>query len=107
MRYNPDCGDPKQCILHFGKSHIGNKAGSELLIVLKIDKQTQTRVFGGFLKLGVPYWGPYKKDYSILGLTLRSPILGNYHFSWLSRSTGCLFEALKAPDVSLLRPQDP
>ena len=28
---------------------------------------------GGFPKLGVPFWGPYNKDYSILG-----SILGSY-----------------------------
>ena len=33
---------------------------------------------GGFPKLGVPFWGPYTKDYSILGSKLGSPILGNY-----------------------------
>ena len=27
----------------------------------------------GFAKLGVPYWGPYNKDYSRLGSILGSP----------------------------------
>ena len=34
---------------------------------------------GSFPKLGYPYWGPYNKDYSILGSILGPPILGNYH----------------------------
>ena len=34
---------------------------------------------GGFLKLGVPYWGgPYNKDYSILGF-----IVGSHYFGKL------------------------
>ena len=33
---------------------------------------------GSFPKLCVPFWGPYKKDYSILGSILGSPFLGNY-----------------------------
>ena len=33
--------------------------------------------YGGFLKLGVSYWGgPHNKDYSILGSILGSPYLG-------------------------------
>ena len=36
---------------------------------------------GGFPKLGVPFWGPYNKDYRILGSILGPPpIVGNYHF---------------------------
>ena len=31
---------------------------------------------GGFLKLGVPLWGPFNKDCSILGSILGSPYLG-------------------------------
>ena len=31
---------------------------------------------GGFLKLGVPFWGPHNKDYSILGSILGSAYLG-------------------------------
>ena len=31
---------------------------------------------GGFPKLGVPYWGSYSKDCSILGSTLGSPYFG-------------------------------
>ena len=33
-------------------------------------------VSGGFPKLGVPFWGPNNKDYSILGSILRSPYFG-------------------------------
>ena len=33
---------------------------------------------GSFPKLGVPFWGPHNKDYSILGSILGSPIVGNY-----------------------------
>ena len=35
-------------------------------------------ITGGFPKLGVPFWGPNNKDYSILGLHWGSPILGKY-----------------------------
>ena len=31
-----------------------------------------TFTWGGFPKLGVPLWGPYKKDFSSLGSLLRS-----------------------------------
>ena len=31
---------------------------------------------GGFLKLGVPFWGPNNKDCSILGSILGSPYFG-------------------------------
>ena len=31
---------------------------------------------GSFPKLGVPFWGPYNKDYSILGSILGSSYLG-------------------------------
>ena len=34
------------------------------------------RYMGGFLKLGVPFAGPYNKDYSILGSILGSPYFG-------------------------------
>ena len=34
---------------------------------------------GGFPKLGVPFWGPNNKDYSIFGSIVGFPILGNYH----------------------------
>ena len=37
--------------------------------------------YGGFPKLGVPFWGPHNKDYSILGSILGPPILGNYHIT--------------------------
>ena len=30
----------------------------------------------GFSELGVSFWGPYNKDYSILGSILGSPFLG-------------------------------
>ena len=36
-------------------------------------------MYGGFPKLGVPFWGSHNKDYSILGSILGPPILGNYH----------------------------
>ena len=36
-------------------------------------------VHRGFLKLGVPLWGPHNKDYSTLGSILGSPIEGDYH----------------------------
>ena len=38
-------------------------------------------LYGGFPTLGVPFWGPQNKDYSILGSTL-----GSTHFS---ESTKC------------------
>ena len=31
---------------------------------------------GSFPKLGVPFWGPHSKDYSILEFILGSPYLG-------------------------------
>ena len=34
------------------------------------------RLYRGFPKLGVPYWGPHNKDYSILGSILGSPYFG-------------------------------
>ena len=34
-------------------------------------------LYGGFPKLGVPFWGPYNKDYSISGSILGSSYLGN------------------------------
>ena len=40
---------------------------------------TSPGLYGGFPKLGVPFWGPYIKDNSILGSILGSLILGNYH----------------------------
>ena len=33
-------------------------------------------IFGGFPKLGVPFWGSHSKDSSILGSMLGSPFLG-------------------------------
>ena len=36
-------------------------------------------IYGGFPKLGYHFGGPHNKDYSILGSTLGSPILGNFH----------------------------
>ena len=36
--------------------------------------------FGGFPKLGVPFWGPSNKDYSILGSILGSPQFGKLPF---------------------------
>ena len=33
-------------------------------------------LYGGFPKLGVPFWGPYNKDYSILGSRMGSPYFG-------------------------------
>ena len=43
-------------------------------------------MFGGFLKLGVPFWGPNSKDYSILGSILGSPYLQKLPF-WDSKGT--------------------
>ena len=32
--------------------------------------------YGSFPKLGLPFWGPYNRDYSILGLILGSSYVG-------------------------------
>ena len=36
--------------------------------------------FRGFPKLGVPFWGPENRDYSILGSILGSPYFGQLPF---------------------------
>ena len=48
----------------------------------------QPLVYGDVLKLGVPFGGPYKKDYSIMGSILGSPYLGKlpYGLSYVSQS---------------------
>ena len=47
--------------------------------------------YGDFPKLGVPFGGPYNKDYSILGSTLGSSILGNYHIGLASADNGAIY----------------
>ena len=37
---------------------------------------TYRGLYGCFPKLGVPFWGPNNKDYSILGSILGSPYFG-------------------------------
>ena len=36
----------------------------------------QILTYGGFPKLGLPFWGPNNKDHSIFGSILGSPYLG-------------------------------
>ena len=38
-------------------------------------------VYGSFPKLGVPFWGPNNKDYSILGSILGSPYFGKLPYN--------------------------
>ena len=38
-----------------------------------------SRVYGGFTKSRVPFWGPNNKDYNILGSILGPLFLENYH----------------------------
>ena len=40
------------------------------------DSPVEARVDGGFPKLGVLFWGPHNKDYSILGSILGYPNFG-------------------------------
>ena len=42
----------------------------------QILKPSSLRLCGGFPKLGVPFGGPFHKDYSILGSILGSPYFG-------------------------------
>ena len=44
--------------------------------------------FGGFPKLGVPFWGPNNKDYSTLVSILVSPFLGELPFWATGRTVG-------------------
>ena len=37
-------------------------------------------MFGSFPKLGIPFWGPHNKDYSIFGSILGSPDFGKLPF---------------------------
>ena len=37
--------------------------------------------YKGLPKLGVPFWGPYNKDYSILGSIMGSPYFGKLPYS--------------------------
>ena len=30
-------------------------------------RESSTTLYGGFLKLGIPFWGPHNKEYSRLG----------------------------------------
>ena len=46
---------------------------------------------GGFPKLGVPFWGSDKRDHSILGSLLGSPILGNYQIGLPNIAGACTF----------------
>ena len=45
------------------------------------DKWLQNKNTWGFLKLGVPFWGPHNKDHNILGSILGSPNFGKLPLS--------------------------
>ena len=38
------------------------------------------KLFGGYPELGVPYWGRYNKEYSMLGSILGSLYVGKFTF---------------------------
>ena len=40
-------------------------------------------VYGGFPKLGAPFWGPNNKGYSILGSILGSPYFGKLPYMYI------------------------
>ena len=76
----PSVGSPKAQFLNVPPLQVSSQldsipqGGSQLKIWLLL-------IYGGFPKLGVPFWGslfggPYNKDYSILGSIFGSPYLG-------------------------------
>ena len=57
--------------------------------------------FGFIPKLGVPFWGPNNKDYRILGSTLGSLVLGNYHLTLTIQNLGQTGSPQLGPKSSL------
>ena len=48
---------------------------NDLLMVLSLGEiQLIEPLYGGFPKLGYPFWGPHNKDYSILGSIFGVPL---------------------------------
>ena len=69
---------------HVGIEGVGCRAFFEIAVawVPHADQrllEDSTMNIWGFPKISGTSWGPYNKDYSILGSMLRFPYLGHYH----------------------------
>ena len=89
VRKMPDfCVNPK-----ISQHHESSATFTMCLSVSRLGSSfRQLDSFGCFLKLRVPFGGPHKKDYSLLGSIFRSPYLGKSPFTqpkhfWFQAST--------------------
>ena len=66
------------------KIHVGGAWSSEVLLGLRGSARSESfykYLCGGFPKLGVPFWGPYTKDYSLWGSMLRCTSFGKLPYN--------------------------
>ena len=77
--------------LILGNYHVGHIWDIRALFEDTWEPQAKNpkHLFGGFPKLGVPFGGPYNKDYSILGSILGYPNFGKLLFGLFVQSGPC------------------